>query len=88
MLRWLSVSTTFLLVSFFVFTTMFNQWEKQRLHFGSHSVVRVDFRGSGIVSISAKLFGYTGIIAAQAISDCLTFILALIFFYCYSPRFK
>ncbi|CUR42980.1 Multi antimicrobial extrusion protein (Na(+)/drug antiporter), MATE family of MDR efflux pumps [Limosilactobacillus reuteri] len=41
-----------------------------------------------MISISAKLFGYTGIIAAQAISDCLTFILALIFFYCYRPRFK
>ena len=74
-------------IDFFCFhKPCLNQWEKQRLHFGSHSVVRVDFQG--VISISAKLFGYTGIIAAQAISDCLTFILALIFFYCYSPRFK
>lgn len=86
MLRWLSVSTT-LAGIILVFTTMFQSMGKATPAFWL-SFCRQGLIFGVVISISAKLFGYTGIIAAQAISDCLTFILALIFFYCYRPRFK
>ncbi|MCC4368804.1 hypothetical protein LMB43_05875 [Limosilactobacillus reuteri] len=70
-----------------VFTTMFQSMGKATLAFWL-SFCRQGLIFGAVISISAKLFGYTGIIAAQAISDCLTFILAPIFFYCYRPRFK
>lgn len=86
MLRWLSVSTT-LAGIILVFTTMFQSMGKATPAFWL-SFCRQGLIFGVVISISAKLFGYTGIIAAQAISDCLTFILALIFFYCYRPHFK
>lgn len=86
MLRWLSVSTT-LAGIILVFTTMFQSMGKATPAFWL-SFCRQGLIFGVVISTSAKLFGYTGIIAAQAISDCLTFILALIFFYCYRPRFK
>lgn len=86
MLRWLSVSTT-LAGIILVFTTMFQSIGKATPAFWL-SFCRQGLIFGVVISTSAKLFGYTGIIAAQAISDCLTFILALIFFYCYRPRFK
>ena len=86
MLRWLSISTT-LAGIILVFTTMFQSMGKATPAFWL-SFCRQGLIFGVVISVSAKLFGYTGIIAAQAISDCLTFILALIFFYCYRPRFK
>lgn len=86
MLRWLSVSTT-LAGTILVFTTMFQSMGKATPAFWL-SFCRQGLIFGVVISISAKLFGYTGIVAAQAISDCLTFILALVFFYFYRPHFK
>lgn len=86
MLRWLSSSTT-LAGIILVFTTMFQSMGKATPAFWL-SFCRQGLIFGVTISILAKLFGYTGILAAQAAADCLTFILALIFYQCYKPHFK
>lgn len=86
MLRWLSSSTT-LAGIILVFTTMFQSMGKATPAFWL-SFCRQGLIFGVTISVLAKLFGYTGILAAQAAADTLTFILALIFYRCYRPHFK
>lgn len=86
MLRWLSVSTT-LAGTVLVFTTMFQSMGKANPAFWL-SFCRQGLIFGIAITILTKLFGYTGILAAQALSDVLTFILALIFYHFYRPHFK
>ena len=86
MLRWLSVSTT-LAGTVLVFTTMFQSMGKANPAFWL-SFCRQGLIFGIAITILTKLFGYTGILAAQALADVLTFILALIFYHFYRPHFK
>nr|WP_153709523.1 MATE family efflux transporter [Limosilactobacillus caviae] len=86
MLRWLSSSTT-LAGIILVFTTTFQSMGKATPAFW------LSFSRQGLIfafsiAILSHFFGYIGILAAQAASDCLTFILALIFYHFYRPHFK
>lgn len=86
MVRWLTISTT-LAGLILVFTTTFQSMGKANPAFW------LSFSRQGLIfaiaiTILAHFFGYTGILAAQACSDVLTFILALLFFKVYRPHFK
>lgn len=85
MIRWLTVSTT-LAGMILVFTTAFQSMGKAVPAFW------LSFSRQGLIFAIAIMilnhfFGYTGILAAQACSDVLTFILGLIFFKFYQPHF-
>lgn len=86
MLRWLSISTT-LAGIILVFTTMFQSMGKATPAFWL-SFCRQGLIFGITITVLSKLFGYTGILAAQAAADVLTFILALTFFHFYRPHFK
>lgn len=85
MIRWLTVSTT-LAGMILVFTTAFQSMGKAVPAFW------LSFSRQGLIfaiaiMILSRFFGYTGILAAQACSDVLTFVLGLIFFKFYQPHF-
>ncbi|WP_251573922.1 MATE family efflux transporter [Limosilactobacillus agrestimuris] len=85
MIRWLTISTT-LAGIILVFTTSFQSMGKAVPAFW------LSFSRQGLIfaiaiEILNHFFGYNGILAAQACSDVLTFILALIFFKFYQPHF-
>lgn len=85
MLRWLSSSTT-LAGIVLAFTTTFQSMGKATPAFWL-SFCRQGLIFGVAITILAKTFGYTGIIAAQALSDLLTLVLALIFYKIYRPKF-
>lgn len=86
MLRWLSLTTTFAGI-ILVFTTAFQSMGKAAPAFW------LSFSRQGLIfgfaiMLLAHLFGYTGILAAQACSDVLTLLLSLIFYKIYEPHFE
>ena len=86
MLRWLSLTTTFAGI-ILVFTTAFQSMGKAAPAFWL-SFSRQGLIFSFTIVILAHFFGYTGILAAQACADCLTLVLALIFYKIYQPHFN
>ena len=85
MLRWLSLTTT-LAGIILVFTTAFQSMGKATPAFW------LSFSRQGLIfglsiMVLDHFFGYTGILAAQACSDLLTLVLALVFYRIYRPHF-
>lgn len=84
MIRWL-VSSSTLAGAILVFTTMFQSMGKALPAF------LLSFSRQGLVFaicmiVLVHLFGYTGILAAQAASDTITTIIAIILFIIYRPH--
>lgn len=85
MLRWVT-STTTLAGIIMVFTTMFQSMGKASPAFWL-SFCRQGLIFAITITVMAKIWGYMGVLAAQAAADCLTLILALIFNRIYRPNF-
>lgn len=86
MVRWLISSSTFA-GAILVFTTMFQSMGKALPAF------ILSFSRQGIVLaivmvILAKVFGYTGILAAQPTADLITSVISVVLFMLYRPRIK
>lgn len=86
MIRWLS-SSSLLAGIILAFTTMFQSMGKAVPAFWL-SFSRQGIIFAVVIIVMSSLFGYQGILAAQAVSDLLTFILALLLFKLYQPRFQ
>lgn len=85
MIRWL-VSSSVLAGIILVFTTVFQSMGKAVPAFW------LSFSRQGliffiVIYVLDRLFGYTGILAAQPIADLLTFIMSLVFYHHYRPHF-
>ena len=78
MIRWLSSSA--------VFTTMFQSMGKAVPAFWL-SFCRQGLIFALVIILMNSLFGYHGIIAAQPVADLLTFILSIILYRIYQPKF-
>ena len=78
MLRLLSISTPFVGIVL-VFTTLFQVMGKALFAF-ILSIARQGVVFYMIIVIASMIIGYSGIISAQAISDVVTAIIALIFY--------
>lgn len=86
MIRWLS-SSSLLAGVILVFTTMFQSMGKAVPAFWL-SFSRQGIIFAIVIIVMNALCGYQGILAAQAVADLLTFILALLLFKLYQPHFK
>lgn len=86
MIRWLSSSATLAGV-ILVFTTMFQSMGKAVPAFWL-SFCRQGLIFAAVIIVLHTLFGYTGILAAQPVSDLLTFLLSLFLFKVYRPNFN
>lgn len=86
MIRWLVSSSAFAGI-ILVFTTMFQSMGKATPAFWL-SFSRQGIIFAAVIVIMSKLFGYTGILASQAIADILTFSLALLLYKHYRPHFE
>lgn len=86
MIRWLS-SSAVLSGIFLVFTTMFQSMGKAVPAFWL-SFCRQGLIFALVIILMNSLFGYHGIIAAQPVADLLTFILSIILYRIYQPKFE
>ena len=86
MLRWLS-SSAVLSGIILVFTTMFQSMGKAVPAFWL-SFCRQGLIFALVIILMNSLFGYHGIIAAQPVADLLTFILSIILYRIYQPKFE
>lgn len=86
MIRWLS-SSAVLSGIILVFTTMFQSMGKAVPAFWL-SFCRQGLIFALVIILMNSLFGYHGIIAAQPVADLLTFILSIILYRIYQPKFE
>lgn len=86
MIRWLS-SSAVLSGIILVFTTMFQSMGKAVPAFWL-SFCRQGLIFALVIILMNGLFGYHGIIAAQPVADLLTFILSIILYRIYQPKFE
>lgn len=86
MLRWLAASTTIAGIVM-VLTTTFQSMGKAVPAFWL-SFSRQGLIFAVAIVVLTHIFGYTGILAAQACSDVLTLVLAIFLYHVYRPRFK
>lgn len=86
MIRWLS-SSAVLSGIILVFTTMFQSMGKAVPAFWL-SFCRQGLIFTLVIILMNSLFGYHGIIAAQPVADLLTFILSIILYRIYQPKFE